>query len=37
MAKFRTNEEGKVRPAVLFWALGVPLPIIFLFFIFRGC
>jgi hypothetical protein len=31
-------EEGKVRPAVLLWALGIPLPIVLLIVLFsRGC
>lgn len=33
-----TSESGKVRPAVLLWALGVPIPIVLLILLFsRGC
>jgi len=33
-----TAEAGKVRPALLFWALGVPLPLVLLIWLFaRGC
>lgn len=32
-----TKESGKVRPAVLLWALGVPIPIVILILLFRGC
>ena len=28
---------GKMRPAVLLWALGVPIPLILIFFLIRGC
>ena len=28
---------GKVRPMILLWALGVPIPLIILFFLIRGC
>ncbi len=28
---------GRVRWAVLMWALGVPLPLVLLFLLFRGC
>jgi hypothetical protein len=30
-------EAGKVRMGILMWALGIPLPIILLFLLFRGC
>lgn len=30
-------DAGKVRTGVLLWALGVPLPLILLFVLFRGC
>ena len=34
----KSKEEGKVRPGVLMWALGVPIPLIILILIFtRGC
>lgn len=29
--------EGKVRTAVLLWALGVPLPLVLIFLLIRGC
>ena len=28
---------GKVRPAILLWALGVPIPLVLLFLLIRGC
>lgn len=28
---------GKARTAILLWLLGVPLPLILLFFLIRGC
>lgn len=31
------SDSGKVRWAVLLWALGVPLPLVLLFLVFRGC
>lgn len=32
------SESGKVKPAILLWALGVPLPIVLLIVLFtRGC
>ncbi len=31
------KQDGKVRPAVLLWALGVPLPIVLLILVIRGC
>jgi hypothetical protein len=34
----RTFEEsGKARRACLLWLLGVPLPLILLFYLFKGC
>jgi hypothetical protein len=30
-------ESGKVKPAILLWALGVPIPIVILVLLFRGC
>ena len=30
-------ESGRVKPAILLWALGVPLPLILLFLLIRGC
>lgn len=32
------EETGRVKPAILMWALGIPIPIIILILIFgRGC
>jgi len=31
------RDAGKMRPAVLLWALGIPLPIVLLVLLFRGC
>lgn len=31
------HDSGKVKPMVLLWALGVPIPIILLLLLFRGC
>ena len=31
------GRSGKVRPAILLWALGVPIPFILVFFLIRGC
>lgn len=28
---------GKMRPAILLWALGVPIPFVLLFLLIRGC
>lgn len=28
---------GKMRPKILLWALGVPIPIIIVIFLIRGC
>lgn len=28
---------GKMRPGILLWALGVPIPIILVIFLIRGC
>lgn len=36
-AKSKGEESGKVRTGVLLWALGVPLPLILLFVLLRGC
>lgn len=37
--KHRSNpESGKVKPVLLFWALGIPLPIVLIVWLFaRGC
>jgi hypothetical protein len=32
-----TKQSGRVRPAILLWALGIPLPIVLLVLLFRGC
>ncbi len=32
----RTPRRGKV-PMILMWALGVPIPILLIIFLFRGC
>lgn len=37
MVKHETRREGKVRTGILLWALGIPLPLILLFFLLRGC
>jgi len=29
--------SGKVRTGILLWALGVPIPLLLLFFLIRGC
>lgn len=33
----RVLRRAKVRPAILLWALGVPIPLILLFLLLRGC
>jgi hypothetical protein len=33
----KAAEAGKVRMGILLWALGVPIPLILLFMLFRGC
>lgn len=35
--KRRWNRHGKVRHGILLWLLGVPIPLILLFFLIRGC
>jgi hypothetical protein len=37
MRTMRKNEEGKVRGWILLWALGIPVPILLLLFLLRGC
>lgn len=32
-----SSKAGKVRPGILLWALGVPIPLILLFWLMRGC
>ncbi len=31
------RRAGRVKPALLLWALGVPIPIVLLVLLFRGC
>jgi hypothetical protein len=32
------RDSGKVRPAILMWALGIPIPIVILILLFgKGC
>lgn len=31
------SEKGGARSYVLFWLLGVPLPVLFLIFLLKGC
>lgn len=33
----RATRSGKVRPTILLWALGVPIPLLVIFFLIRGC
>jgi hypothetical protein len=38
MVETPNRESGKIKPAVLLWGLGVPIPIVILILIFsRGC
>jgi hypothetical protein len=37
MLSERIRRAGKVKPALLLWALGVPLPIVLIVLLFRGC
>lgn len=37
LVKDETGREGKVRTGILLWALGIPLPLILLFVLLRGC
>ena len=30
-------ESGKTRPLILLWALGIPIPLLILFVLLRGC
>ena len=34
--EWRNKQEGKLG-YILLWALGVPIPVLFLFFLLRGC
>jgi len=36
VVKFMANERGKVG-WILLWALGVPIPVLFVLFLLRGC
>jgi hypothetical protein len=36
-APLRTDAAGKARTGILLWLLGVPLPLILLFFLIKGC
>jgi hypothetical protein len=29
--------SGRVKPALLLWALGIPIPLVLLFLLLRGC
>jgi len=31
------SRRGKVRPAILLWALGVPIPLVIIFLLLRSC
>ena len=31
------RESGKARTGILLWLIGVPLPLILLFYLFKGC
>lgn len=33
----RAARPGKIRPMILLWALGVPIPIILILLLMRGC
>ena len=37
VVKRKNSRPGKVRHALLLWLLGVPIPLILLFFLIRGC
>jgi hypothetical protein len=32
-----SHRPARVRPMILLWALGVPVPVILLILLFRGC
>lgn len=36
-AKITLSRAAKVRPVILAWALGVPIPLILLVLLIRGC
>ena len=31
------DESGKIRTGILLWLIGIPLPVILLFYLFKGC
>jgi hypothetical protein len=33
----KARRDGKVKPALLLWALGVPIPIVLIILLIRGC
>jgi hypothetical protein len=37
MNQKNNHEKGKMRTFFGLWLLGVPIPLLFLFFLFRGC
>jgi len=39
MHLYRTvrDQSGKIRPMVLLWAIGIPLPIVLIIMLVRGC
>ena len=36
LRRWRAKQEGKLG-YILLWALGVPIPVLFVFFLLRGC
>lgn len=37
MRSLDDRAQGKARTAALLWLIGIPLPLILLFFLFKGC
>jgi hypothetical protein len=37
MQRNEPTNTGKVRPGILLWALGVPIPLLLLIYLLRGC
>jgi len=37
MPDIRSRRSGKVKPMILLWALGIPLPIILIIWMVKGC
>ena len=37
MPTMPSRRSGRVKPMILLWALGIPLPIILIVFLLRGC